>query len=147
MQKQCSVCLDPNPYAQWDIKDYSFWKVGLHPNQYYLGRSVVLLKRHTEDLFQITDTERNELFEIGRILRDVLIKTFGADMINYSSLGNEERHLHVHFIPRYSHPVMFDNVTFIDERWGKNPSPYNKDFTIEKQTKEKIRDAIRSRLK
>lgn len=63
--------------------------------------------------------------------------------MNYTNLQNESHHLHVHIIPRYKESRTFDNITFTDERWGKNPSPSNKGFKIPESTLLKIRDAIK----
>jgi diadenosine tetraphosphate (Ap4A) HIT family hydrolase len=83
----------------------------------------VVLKRHAEDLFEITDQEKDELFKVMRSLKSSLKNSFNPDLMNYSSLGNELKHLHIHVIPRYERPVEFAGVTFTDERWGQNPSP------------------------
>lgn len=140
------MCSDPEEFKKFRIKEYNFWKVELHGNQCYLGRCIIMLKRHLEDLFDISEEERNELFEIGKVLRNAQIKAFDADMVNYSSLGNETRHLHIHVIPRYKSPREFAGVTFKDENWGHNPSPYNKNFKVSDEVYAKIVEAVRSNL-
>ena len=76
----------------------------------------------------------------------MIIKLFGANLFNYASLGNDIRHLHIHFIPRYDHEVIFQNKKFKDERWNKNYSPYPEDFNISPDIIEKIKQKIGSEL-
>ena len=82
--------------------------------------------------------EKDELFTIGSILNNALLKGFNPNILNYSSLGNDMRHLHLHIIPRYKNPVTFADTIFTDERWGHNPSPYNKNFEISDEVYNKI---------
>lgn len=124
----CSFCQESKEYEQYLIKRFKNWRVELWSNQCYLGRCVVILDRHVEDLFEISESEQQELFKIVPKLKTALSKSFNPDHFNYESLGNETRHLHLRITPRYKNPVEFEEETFVDERWGKNPSPYNKEF-------------------
>lgn len=142
----CSMCRNPEEYKKLFIKKYNYWKIELHSNQCYLGRCIVMLNRHVEDLFEINAGEKNELFKIGAKLNHALHKAFNPNLLNYSSLGNETRHLHLHVIPRYQNPVQFAQVLFTDTQWGHNPSPYNKTFKTSDDTYHKIIDAIRKNL-
>jgi len=40
---------------------------------------------------------------------------FKPDLMCYIVQGNVTKHLHVHFIPRYKEPRIFDNIKFVDE--------------------------------
>jgi len=132
------MCQSPEEYKKFFIKEYTFWRIELHSNQCYLGRCLIILNRHTENLFDITTNEKDELFTIGSILNNALLKGFNPNILNYSSLGNDMRHLHLHIIPRYKNPVTFADTIFTDERWGHNPSPYNKNFEISDEVYNKI---------
>jgi diadenosine tetraphosphate (Ap4A) HIT family hydrolase len=103
------------------------------------------LRRHADDFFNINEEELKEFFEITKKLRDVVKEIFGADMFNYAILGNVVRHVHLHFIPRYSKEVNFSGVDFKDERWEQNYSPYNK-FKISEKVESEIIDKIRKKL-
>lgn len=120
---QCSMCSEPEEFKKFNIKEYEFWRVQLHSNQCYLDRCIIILKHHLEDLFDISEEERDELFQIGKELRGAQIKAFSANMVNYYSLGNETRHLHLHVIPRYNKPREFTGVTFTDDRWATTLLP------------------------
>ncbi len=127
------------------IKEYKNWVVHLADDQRYLGRCIIRLKRHAEDFFDIGEEESKEFFEITKKLRNAVRENFGADMFNYATLGNMVRHVHLHFIPRYSKEVNFSGVVFKDEKWGQNYAPYNK-FEISEDVKSKIIDKIRKKL-
>jgi diadenosine tetraphosphate (Ap4A) HIT family hydrolase len=87
-------------------------------NQNLLGRCVVALKRHEEDLFKLTTTEREELWELAAKVRQALSNLFQADHFNFSFLGNSDRHLHLHIVPRYRGTRFFAGLVFDDKAWG-----------------------------
>ncbi len=143
---KCDLCNPPKVYAEWKIKGYKNWTIYIHPNQSYLGRCFVVLNRHIEDFF---DTEKEELlqyFSVVRDLRDAAKSLFKPDMFNYSVLGNDKIHVHLNFVPRYSEPRVFSGFKFVDNRWGSNYSPYDKDFKVPDNVLSDIREALKSRL-
>ncbi|MDP2665092.1 MAG: HIT domain-containing protein [bacterium] len=130
-------------YSKYLIKDFAHWSVSVHQNQSYLGRCIVWCKREDAlDLADATREEREELFAILGQLREATKRAFQADWFNYAFLGNETRHLHGHFIPRYSSPREFEGVTFTDERWGKN---YRTDHNF--VTPPAVLEAVKLKLK
>jgi diadenosine tetraphosphate (Ap4A) HIT family hydrolase len=145
-KSNCEVCHPPASYKELAIREYLYWKIGLHENQYYLGRCVILLKRHIEDFFDISEQELQEFYPVAKDLRDVVRKEFSASMFNYATLGNVVKHVHLHFIPRYDHLVTFNEFIFEDKRWGRNYTPYDKNFIVPKETILKIRDTIKDHL-
>ena len=128
------------------IRDYNKWKVVLHPNQCYLGRCLIIAKRHVEDLFEINDQEEKELFEVVRKLKGALEEVFNPNLLNYASLGNKVPHLHLHVIPRYERSVEYCGIVFSDKKWGSNPYPYEKDFSIPEKIYDQIISGIKSKL-
>lgn len=146
MNKKCLACNPSAEYKKLDIKEYKYWLIGLHANQAYLGRSVIILKRHLEDIFDISLDEREELFTITKQLRESLSINFQPDRFNYATLGNEVSHVHLHVIPRYKHERIFIKTKFIDERWGKNYSPYNKQFTVSENILQNIVTTLKKSL-
>jgi diadenosine tetraphosphate (Ap4A) HIT family hydrolase len=124
------------------VKAYKYWEIYVHENQSYLGRCVVWCKREDAlDLADATPEEQVELFLILRDLREAAKKIFQPDWFNYSFLGNETRHLHGHFVPRYAKPKMFMNIAFEDKLYGHN---YKTDHNF--QTPDELLDEIRGRL-
>ncbi|MFZ5392421.1 MAG: HIT family protein [Patescibacteria group bacterium] len=122
-----------NDFSKFLIKEYKYWGVYIHQNQNYLGRCVVWCKREDAlDLADATAEEQKELFLVLGKLRTVTKKLFQADWFNYAFLGNETRHLHGHFIPRYASSRIFMGVNFEDKLWGHNYK-IDKEFVISEE--------------
>lgn len=107
------------------IFDTPYWNVVLNPNQTYLGRSVVVLKRPCADLAEITEEELLDFFGIVRKVEKLFRITFDATMFNWSCLMNNayqetppNPQVHWHCLPRYDHPVEFADRTFTDPNFG-----------------------------
>lgn len=131
----------------YKIKGYNHWEVYLHENQCYLGRVYIWAKREDAvDLMQMTSEERDELFNIGNEINKSIAQLFKPNLMNYAALGNIATHLHLHVIPRYVSSRQFDEIEFVDERWGKNYVPYNYDFKTPESTLLKLLNAIREKL-
>lgn len=125
----CEFCNNKFEFA--DIKKYKYWKLQLfYDDQYFIGRSVAVLKdRHIVDITELKENERNELHTV--VLPEIkkcLDKIFSPDLYNYSSLGNDCRHLHFHIIPRYKTNIYFNNKKFVDKVWNKHYS--KKTYTV-----------------
>jgi len=133
-------------YKKLLIKDYKHWEVYLHEN-HYLGRVYIWAKRKDAlDFFEMTEEEQREYFKIGKELKKVLKRLFKPDLYNYATLANVSPHLHTHFIPRYKDKRKVFGIIFIDERWGKNYAPYNKDFKIAEDVLMRIKEKIMTEL-
>jgi len=138
---------DINEFDKDKIREYNFWTVYIAKNQGYLGRCIVWCNREdAEDLADATQGEQQELFEVLKDLREAVGEAFGADWSNYAFLGNETRHLHCHFIPRYASDREFAGIKFTDERWGHN---YRTDhgFVTPDDVLEKIKIKLKKVLK
>ena len=134
-------------YKQFKIKEFRFWVVYLHTSQYFLGRVYIWSRRQgLVDLMDITMEEREELFEIGRLLKNVLGEIFHPDLFNWASLGNLSAQCHVHLIPRYATIRNFAGIVFEDGRWGKNYAPYDYEFKVSDAILFQIRDTIKKKL-
>jgi diadenosine tetraphosphate (Ap4A) HIT family hydrolase len=133
-------------FERLKIKEYKHWSLFLNENQSYLGRVCLVAKREDAvDLFDITEAEREELFLAGAEINQALKALFQPDLMNYASLGNSFRHLHVHFIPRYSSERSFQGMKFSDVRWGKNYEPYNRDFKLSDEALNEIKTALQNK--
>ncbi|MEK7144411.1 MAG: HIT family protein [Patescibacteria group bacterium] len=132
-----------NDYSKFLVKEYTHWLVNVHENQGYLGRCIVWCKREDAlDLADATEAEQKELITIIGEVREATKRAFQADWFNYAFLGNGTRHLHGHFIPRYSTAREFEGVTFTDEMWGHN---YRTDHAF--VTPPEVLDAVKDKLK
>lgn len=90
------------------------WLVALNVNQNLLGKIIIVLARHEESVTALTPAEWVELQ--GMIIKtsDRLRAAFAPDHFNYAFLQNQDRHVHLHVIPRYAEPRHFAGVKFDD---------------------------------
>ncbi len=132
-------------YDLLKIMSYKYWDICLHENQCYLGRMFIQLRddQGVEDFLAIEGEVRDEFFIIGKKVKAALNNLFYPDKMNYAALSNISSKIHVHVIPRYATERIFQGITFLDARWGKNYAPYDLSFHID----ESILFAIRDRLK
>jgi len=128
------------------IKKYNYWTVKVHPNQEYLGRCVVWCDRKDAyDLIDATDEELHEFFQIIKEIKASIEKAFDADWMNYSFLGNSEKHLHCHMVPRYQNERKFGGVVFKDKRWNYNWL-LDESFVTPKKLLQLIKNKIKDNL-
>lgn len=133
-------------FSKYKIKDYKYWTLYIHQNQGYLGRCIIWCNGgENRDLADVTPEERDELFVILKNLKDALKRIFKPDWLNYAFLGNENWHLHGHFVPRYASTREFGGVTFKDERWGHNWQTDN-NFKIPEDLMQRIKLKIQKEL-
>lgn len=139
--ERCEFCREE--FSHTTVKEYENWELQLFTNQYYLGRCLIKLNRHIVDLCNLKEEERAELFEkILPALKQAVDHLFDPDIYNYASLGNDCRHFHMHFIPRYGSPREFDGIKFKDENWNSHYKPYPKDFEIPEKTYKKLKKEV-----
>lgn len=135
-------------YEKLKIKEYKLWTLYLNEYQCYLGRVYLVANRKdAKDFIETTREEREEFFYIAEEVNIALKKLFEPDLMNYASLGNTFRHLHVHFIPRYKGERTFDGTKFEDTRWGLNYEPYDREFKLTTESLNLIKHALSSTLK
>jgi len=135
-------------YDRFKIKEYGFWNLFLHKNQYpYIGRCYAWAKREEAD--KITDISSRELIELFEEIipawDKAVYQLFQHDRPNLAILGNETPHLHAHLIPRYNTPRTLYNVTFTYPNPTGNYAPYPKQ-KIELYILLQVRDSIKEKL-
>jgi len=96
----CKVCA-----GEWPPKDHKIAELGLtvaylHNDQFFTGWTVLVLKRHATELFDLTKEERSQLIEEVTEVSRTLAVVFDAVKINYELLGNQLPHIHWHILPR-----------------------------------------------
>jgi diadenosine tetraphosphate (Ap4A) HIT family hydrolase len=72
----------------------------LHDDQFFPGWSVLVLKRHATELWQLAPAERAGLMDEVTRVAQALAVAFGAVKMNYELLGNQLAHIHWHLVPR-----------------------------------------------
>jgi len=102
------------------------WQLELNPDQQYLGKAVVTLKRHASTLRELTEEESAEFFELVKKFETSVDKNFQPTHFNWSCLMNDSAgsgapmHVHWHAIPRYKELGHFHGREFVDQRWPKS---------------------------
>jgi diadenosine tetraphosphate (Ap4A) HIT family hydrolase len=133
-----------------ELFETDFWKVELSPEQYYLGRCAVSLKRECGELSGLTDEEILDLLKIVKDLEARMKKVFGATMFNWTCLMNDawketndrKPRVHFHVRPRYKDKVEFEGVVFEDENFA-----HHYDRKIEKDISDEVFEKIAEALK
>lgn len=111
------------------IKVFDNWVLYLHFKQFFLGRSLLILKRHETQFDKISKEELNDFFNIYCLWAGAIKKIVSPYDFNIS-LSNTEKHIHgghvhLHLVPRYDSPIIFEKQAFYYEDENKKKSPYN----------------------
>ena len=100
MSVTCTACS-----GQWPTDDHRIVDCGtsiayLFEDQFFPGWTVLVLKRHATELFELSADERSRLIEEVSTIAEALMEAFHPVKINYELLGNRLSHIHWHLIPR-----------------------------------------------
>jgi diadenosine tetraphosphate (Ap4A) HIT family hydrolase len=107
----CNLC-DPNLAPIISESDY--WRLILNKNQDLLGKCFLVLCRHLEAVSLLKLDEWIDLHQQLARTTEVLTLTFSPDHFNYAFLQNQDRHVHLHIIPRYKEPREVIGMVFDD---------------------------------
>jgi diadenosine tetraphosphate (Ap4A) HIT family hydrolase len=116
----CSSCesfqIDPRDL----VGSWERWHVVINHNQNYLGKVMLVLRRHETDVAALAAEEQAELWALLGQAKTALAGAFAPDHFNYAFLMNQDRHVHLHVIPRYVEPRAFAGRVFEDGRIGEH---------------------------
>ena len=128
------------------------WQVFLTPDQTYIGRGYVSLKREAGSLSELTQEEVIDFFELVKKFESALKQVFDATMFNWTCLMNNaykekpyNPHVHFHVRPRYDKEVEFAGEIFADPNFAEH---YKRGIMnkvsdeVRKQIIDKIKDNI-----
>lgn len=96
----CPACSEQWPARDQRIADCGTSIAYLHDDQFFAGWSILVLKRHATELWQLAPAERTALMDEVTRVAHALAATFGAVKMNYELLGNQIGHIHWHLVPR-----------------------------------------------
>lgn len=113
------------PENETVLQTFHAWQARLNLRQDYPGKIILVLRRHEEDVLALTPEEHEELWQVARILRDAVTMVLHPDWWNYMFLGNQDRHVHLHMIPRYATTRVIQGWEFRDHHWGGLHAPQN----------------------
>jgi diadenosine tetraphosphate (Ap4A) HIT family hydrolase len=105
------------------LRESRHWRTALNRNQNLLGKTIVVLRRHEEAVAALSPDEwsdlRGELAWVTRRLR----QAFAPDHFNYAFLQNQDRHVHLHVVPRYASARELNGVRFEDSAYPDHYRP------------------------
>jgi len=122
MPTPCPLCTQLSPI----LTESPHWRLALNRNQNLLGKSMLVLRRHLETVPDLTPAEWADLHTQIRQATALLVRAFSPDHFNYAFLQNQDRHIHLHIIPRYAQPRTFSGLLFTDPDYPDHyavPSP------------------------
>lgn len=78
-----------------------FWSdVYLFRDQKHRGRCVVALKEHRDEIWQLSEEQRNGFFAEVSAVAEAVSRYAQADKINCAIYGDLVSHFHVHVVPK-----------------------------------------------
>ena len=109
------------------LLESDYWTVVLSPEQYYLGRSIVLLKRECPSLSELSGEEWDDMHSLIKRFETGVRDAFGAEVFNWCCLMNNafredppHPFVHFHVRPRYRNPFEIGGEIFTDEHFGSH---------------------------
>ncbi|WP_024865177.1 HIT family protein [Butyrivibrio sp. FCS014] len=121
----CEWCNLSDEDRKYLLFDDEYWAAYLADEQDYIGRCILVLKRHAGTLSELSGEEWTDLQLIIRRIEGCLKIALGADLCNWTCLLNNfykdddpNPHVHLHCRPRYSKPVVIGDNTYTDEEFA-----------------------------
>jgi len=107
---ECAMCADAplptNPFGDLILEtDWSF--IRLCRNQTQAGYSVVISKRHAQELHHLTPAERCGFWNDVATVGEVIYELFDPVKLANLSMGFRMPHVHCHVLPQYQHDDPF----------------------------------------
>ena len=96
----CAACSGSWPDPADRIAELPGSVVYLHTDQFFPGWSVLVLRRHATELFELDRGERARLMDEVSDVAGALARAFDARKVNYALFGNVLPHVHWHLVPR-----------------------------------------------
>lgn len=96
----CRACRGEWPAADAFIADCGPANAYLHADQFFPGWTLLVLKRHATELWELDAEERHALIDAVAAVARALAVVYDATKLNYELLGNEVPHIHWHLVPR-----------------------------------------------
>lgn len=90
-----------------EICDLKVSTLFLFREQTHRGRCVVAFKNHVNELFELTEEERNLFMADVCNVAKAMSNAFKPTKINYGAYSDKLPHLHFHLVPKYEDGVGF----------------------------------------
>jgi diadenosine tetraphosphate (Ap4A) HIT family hydrolase len=93
-----------------EICDLKTSTLFLFKEQSYPGRCVVAYKDHVNELFEISEEDRNLfMLDVAHVAK-TMKKLFSPAKINYGAYSDKLAHLHFHIVPKYEEGLTFGST-------------------------------------
>ena len=99
----CDWCNIPEAECRYQLAESDCWKLFLADEQDYVGRCVLVLRRHCDSPAALSDEEWTDLHRMIKMTEKCVKTVFGAELCNWSCLMNNfykkpapDPHLHIH---------------------------------------------------
>jgi len=123
--ENCDWCNLSEEAKKYQVYESVSWSVFLSDEQDYIGRCVLVLKRHCGSMSELINDEWEELRKLICKVETCLKTVLGATLCNWSCLMNSfykepepNPHLHIHVRPRYDEPMIVNGRPYIDSEFG-----------------------------
>lgn len=101
------------------IKEFKYWIVCIRKKHPTLGSAVILLKRQTPSVGDMTPEEGAEFPEVIRWYEQLCTEKFGAVKFNYIIMMLKDYFVHYHAFPRYDKDIEKFDVKWKDNDWPR----------------------------
>lgn len=110
-QAGCALC---DPVLGPGLCGSGHWKLVLNHNQELLGKCFLASRRHDEAVSELTLEAWQDLHRQIRLTTVALDSVFSPDHGNHVFLQSQDRHVHLHIVPRYAGERRFAGLSFGD---------------------------------
>ena len=120
----------------------NIWDIYLANEQDYVGRSILVLKRHCGSLSELSMSEWDNLKSIIDRMEFCYREVLGAELCNWSYLMNNfykqnapNPHLHIYGRPSYKNGIVLNEIRYDDLEYGHH-------YALKKETKLSEKDQV-----
>jgi diadenosine tetraphosphate (Ap4A) HIT family hydrolase len=128
----CPKCEGRWPDERYRVAALETSVAYLHDDQYFPGWTVLVLKRHATELWELAHADRARLMEEVTTVARALADEFASVKMNYALLGNQVRHIHWHLIPRISGDPVLTMPVWVHEHAQTTLSEAARDDRIQR---------------
>lgn len=93
-----------------EICDLKVSTVFLFKEQSHPGRCVMAYKDHVNELFELSEVDRNHFMDDICKVAEVLKQLFAPAKLNYGAYSDKLAHLHFHLVPKYIDGVNYGST-------------------------------------
>ena len=124
------------------LAESEHWRLVLNINQNFLGKCMWVLRRHVEAVPELSPPEWAELHVMLIRTRETLHRAFQPVHYNYAFMQNQDRHVHMHVIPRYAASRIYEGVTFSDPDWPGHYTALNPSCRLAPETMKRLAEHL-----